>query len=202
MSPSANVPSPPKSDTAGNPPPAARKGVTARVREVFSNFFAEPGPPLQEKSATVPAIGTPGQPLRVLSFAGGGLDTVMQLGVAHALLVGKCQAPDVVAGISAGAVNAVALAEILQAGTSGNEVGPVENVVTDETLQRERVEQVSRFREIFEACVSVPGEFLANSTPDPYEVNARAPLKPQELPIHNQEERHERMLAAAPAMDW
>jgi predicted acylesterase/phospholipase RssA len=41
----------------------------------------------------------------------------MQLGVIHALMVSRAKAPDVVVGVSAGAFNAVALADILQAGS-------------------------------------------------------------------------------------
>src|SRR6266699_4286144 len=61
------------------------------------------------------SIGRPGKPIRVLAFAGGGFDTAMQLGVVHALLVSRARAPDIVIGCSAGAVSAVALAEVLQA---------------------------------------------------------------------------------------
>jgi predicted acylesterase/phospholipase RssA len=197
MSKSVAVESQAPSNFPGNRP-AQKPGVLEWLRQLFSNFFTQPKPAPAEKKGPPPAIGIPGQPLRVLAFAGGGLDTVMQLGVAHALLVGRSQAPQVVAGVSAGAVNAVALAEILQAGASGHghdsQASP--NGDAADRLQTQRVAQVSKFREIFEAFMSVPGELLTNSAPDPYEVNARAPLRPQELPIHNQEERQERMLAS------
>ena len=55
---------------------------------------------------------------RALAFPGGGFDTAMQLGVAHAILVARGVPPDYVVGISAGALNATALAEILQANPS------------------------------------------------------------------------------------
>ena len=54
--------------------------------------------------------------IRALAFAGGAFDTIMQMGVVHSLLVSRGRAPDHVVGISAGAVNAAALAEILQEG--------------------------------------------------------------------------------------
>jgi len=64
----------------------------------------------------VKLIGEPGQPIRAIAFAGGGFDTAMQLGVIHALLVARAKLADVVVGASAGAINAVAMAEVLQAG--------------------------------------------------------------------------------------
>ncbi len=55
------------------------------------------------------------RPYRVISFPGAGFDTVMQMGVVHALLVTRRKAPDMVGGISVGAITATALAEVLQA---------------------------------------------------------------------------------------
>lgn len=104
-----------------------------------------------------------------LSFAGGAFDTVMQLGVAHALLVNEGAAPDFVAGISAGAVHAAALAQILQAG---------------EGRPGHRAAQVACFREFLEAYHRAPGEMVRSLLPDAYETDARAPLSLIELPIH------------------
>jgi hypothetical protein len=56
--------------------------------------------------------GGTGRPLRVFAFGAGGLNAAVQLGTIHALLVTGEKA-DVVLGISAGAVSAVALGEIL-----------------------------------------------------------------------------------------
>ena len=50
-------------------------------------------------------IGQDGEPLRTLNFSGGGFDTVMQLGVSHALLASMGKAPDVVVGVSAGGIS-------------------------------------------------------------------------------------------------
>ena len=61
-------------------------------------------------------IGHPGRHVRVVAFSSGGFDTAMHLGVVHAMLVAQARAPDLVAGVSAGAINAAALAEVLQAG--------------------------------------------------------------------------------------
>ena len=61
-------------------------------------------------------IGKDGLPIRAVAFSSGGFDTAMQLGLVHAILTIQGKAPDAAVGCSAGAVNAVALAEILQAG--------------------------------------------------------------------------------------
>jgi predicted acylesterase/phospholipase RssA len=122
-------------------------------------------------------IGRPGEDILALAFAGGGLDTAMQLGVIHALLVSDGRPPDVVAGISAGAVNAVALAEILQSGA-------------DLPTEAERVQaRVQRFREIFDSFQQTPELLSRAFLPDPYEVKANQPLQPVDLPIHHKQER-------------
>ncbi|HJU06241.1 MAG TPA: patatin-like phospholipase family protein, partial [Nitrospiraceae bacterium] len=47
-------------------------------------------------------VGRSGEPVFALAFRGGGFDTIMQLGVIHALMVSERRAPDAVAGVSAG----------------------------------------------------------------------------------------------------
>src|SRR6266566_1315379 len=126
------------------------------------------------------SIGRPGKPIRVLAFAGGGFDTAMQLGVVHALLVSRARAPDIVIGCSAGAVSAVALAEVLQAGDI-DDPGP----------------KVARFRELFEAYRRAPGEIAQALAPDPTQVDTQRPLEPLELPVHHAAERSGRMKAVA-----
>ena len=54
-------------------------------------------------------IGSEDATVRVLAFGAGGFDTVVQMGVAHALIVSEAATPDVLVGISAGAVNAAAV---------------------------------------------------------------------------------------------
>lgn len=102
-------------------------------------------------------IGKPGEDVLALAFAGGGFDTAMQLGVIHALLVSDGRPPDVVAGISVGAVNATALAEVLQAGAGLPE---------DERLMA----CVARFREVLETFQQTPEMVGRAVVPDPYEV--------------------------------
>ncbi|HZF10480.1 MAG TPA: patatin-like phospholipase family protein [Thermoanaerobaculia bacterium] len=131
-----------------------------------------------EESPT-PATGRPGRRCRALAFAGGGFDTATQLGVAHALLVARGVAPDYVAGISAGAVNAAALAEILQAG---------DDLPADER----REAQVVTLRRFLASYEELPAELLRSIFPDTFEINAAKPLKPVELPIHFDRERQGR----------
>lgn len=134
---------------------------------------------------TAPTIGTPGEPVRALVFSGGGYDTVMQLGAVHALLVSRSAAPHTVVGVSAGAINAVALAEVLQAGGG------------QDTPEGTRLEaRVARFREILEAYRSAPDDVGASLLPDIYQVDSRAPLVPTDLPIHKPDERGHRRSAA------
>src|SRR3954468_7236643 len=70
---------------------------------------ANPAPQTAEESAAAK------RPYRVVSFPGAGLDTVLQMGVIHALLVTRRKAPDMVAGISVGAITAAALGEVFHA---------------------------------------------------------------------------------------
>jgi predicted acylesterase/phospholipase RssA len=120
-----------------------------------------------------------GERIRALSFNGGGFDTVMQLGVAHALLVSNGQPPDYVVGISAGAINAAALAEVLQSGEGLPE-------------EQRRAAQVRRLREFINSYVEVPQEIVNSTLPDTFEINAQKALHPIELPVHFQEERKSR----------
>ena len=122
------------------------------------------------------ALGKEGEPTRVLMFSGGAFGTAMQLGVAHALLVSRSEAPDLVVGVSAGAINAAAVAEILQAG--------------DDLDGEARLDaQTARFRTIFATCQAAPGELLSALKPDSTQIDAKRPLEPLSLPIHLKQER-------------
>jgi predicted acylesterase/phospholipase RssA len=149
--------------------------------------MAAPATELREVSSSPKpapkAIGRRGEPVRALAFAAGGYNTALQLGVAHALLVSRGQAPDIVVGVSAGAVNAVALAEVLQAG--GKATGP-----------EKLAAQVAKFRQVLEAFRSSPELLLSAMLPDPYEVNAQRALPPAVLPMVAKDEREERNKAA------
>ena len=114
----------------------------------------------------------------------------MQLGLVHALLTIQGKAPDVVVGVSAGAINAVALAEILQAGTDPQSNPNWANPALRQGLlaQRQRA-RICRFREIFESYLTAPRELAAAFLPDTLKVDATSPLAPVKLPIHDQLER-------------
>lgn len=130
------------------------------------------------------AIGEDGKPIRALAFSGGLFDAAMQLGTVHALLVSCAKKPDVIVGISTGAINAVAAAEILKAGDG----------IADEAQAVEA--RVSKFRQVFEAYRQSPEDVLAPFLPDVYQIEAEAPLKPTNLPIFRKEERADRYRAA------
>jgi len=124
------------------------------------------------------------RPFRVFSFPGAGFDTVLHMGVVHALLVTRRKAPDMVAGISVGAITATLLGDVLHtgSGTTGED--------TDEV-------RVARFNELLEAFRNAPGTVLKGFFPDPLETNSAHALKPVELPRHFQEERESRRAAVA-----
>jgi len=128
---------------------------------------------------------------RALAFSGGGLDTVMQLGVAHALLVSRSAAPDYVVGISAGAINAAAIAEILQAGPESLSGSQQASLSADERLPF----QVDSLRNFLQTYLELPRTAVNAIMPDSLEVLARDPLKPLELPIHFDRERQAREAA-------
>lgn len=120
-----------------------------------------------------------GQPFRVFSLPGAGFDTVLHMGLAHAFLVTRRKAPDMVAGISVGAITAAAIAEVLNAEEAGDEL------------------RVARFNELLEAFRNAPNTVLKGFFPDPLETNSAHALKPVELPRHFQEERESRRAAVA-----
>lgn len=125
-----------------------------------------------------------GRPFRVFSFPGAGFDTVLHMGVVHALLVTRRKAPDMVAGVSVGAITATLLGDVLHTGSNA----PGE--ATDEV-------RVARFNELLEAFRNAPGTVLKGVFPDPLETNSAHALKPVELPRHFQEERESRRAAVA-----
>lgn len=125
------------------------------------------------------------RPFRAFTFAGGGFDTVMQLGVAHALLVARGTRPDCIVGISAGAVNATAVAEILLA---GNE--------TDSREQRLSA-KVDRFREFVQSYVEVPLTLIDALIPDSLEVTNKSPLRVVTSPLAHTSEHKAKVEAAA-----
>ncbi len=112
--------------------------------------------------------------LFALSFGSGAFDAMVQLGVIHALLVARRRPPNVVLGLSTGAINAVALGEVFA------EPGGLDG-------------QVSRFREILNAARNSLRVLRHELSPDPLELNTEHALAPMELPIHHRKERDERV---------
>jgi predicted acylesterase/phospholipase RssA len=142
-------------------------------------------------------IGRADEPLRVFAFGAGGLDATIQLGTVHALLVTGEKA-DVVLGISAGAVSAVALAEVLKTAPEGavtlweRSSAAVEQTNNEHLARARDAAAVGRFLEVLEAYREIPMELLRTIQPDLYEVTTGKAISPLELPIHFKEERQDR----------
>lgn len=133
-------------------------------------------------------VGEDGETLRVLNFTGGGFDTTMQLGVTHALLVSQGKAPDVVVGISAGAIEAAALAEILREGKLPEDATKLDTAGYDEMLGQ----RVGRFRRFANACHEAPESIVDAIVPDAYQIDSFEPLASLRLPRLSATEREER----------
>jgi predicted acylesterase/phospholipase RssA len=136
------------------------------MSDTSNEFIAHP---FAQRDATDSARDS--EPFLAFTFRAGGFDTVMQLGVIHALMVSDRRAPDAVAGVSAGALNAAAMAEV---------------------LREPRDQQVGRLREFLNAYRDAPREFRMAFLPDTYELEAQEPLESLKLPIHCEDERDER----------
>jgi predicted acylesterase/phospholipase RssA len=132
-------------------------------------------------------IGRADTTLRVFAFASGGFDAVMQLGTIHALMISG-ESADIALGISAGAINAVALGEILKIAP---DAAATQFKGKDLALKKEAA-AVGRFLEILEAYCEVPIELLRSIRPDLHEVVSGSAFKPLELPIHFKKERDSR----------
>ncbi len=139
-------------------------------------------------------LGRADAPIRVLNFAGGGFDTIMQLGVAHALLVIQGRAPDAIVGMSAGAIQAVAVAEVLQTGKEfdATRVAEKQSQEKAEIYQRRRAARVERFREMVKAAQKAPEELIDASLPDAYQIESHNPLQPLRTARFTEKERDAR----------
>ncbi|HMB53799.1 MAG TPA: patatin-like phospholipase family protein, partial [Thermoanaerobaculia bacterium] len=139
------------------------------------------------------ALGEPGEELLALAFGGGGFATAFQLGVVHSLLVADSRAPHVVVGLSAGAVHAATLAEVLQAG--GDEQGSDEAGSDEQRRAARLTARVARLRELLEHFQLAAEELIPSLLPDPHEIEAREALEPLQLPVHFAAERRQRQQA-------
>ncbi len=131
-------------------------------------------------------LGTDRSTIRVLNFSGGGFDSVMQLGVTHALLVNGGKAPDVVVGLSTGAIGGAALAEVLQAGE------PDHDQISADEYKEVLNHRVVRFRQFVDASHSAPERILSAIFPDAYQIDSFEPLASLQLPRLAPAEREER----------
>src|SRR5471032_2758137 len=103
------------------------------------------GPDRTRTPHTSEACSVAKRPYRIISFPGAGFDTVMQMGVVHALLVTRRKPPDMVGGVSVGAITATALVEVLQA-----------NAGLKASTDEDEEVRVARFSEMLEAFRNAP----------------------------------------------
>jgi len=151
----------------------------------FDPAFMEIAPTPQPQDDK-PVVAECQQPFRVLSFPGAGFDTVLQMGLVHAFLVTRRRTPDMVAGLSVGAITATVLGDVLTTEPGSGKSG-----------KKGEEARVARFSELLEAFRNAPNTVLKGFFPDPLETNSSHALKPVELPRHFQEEREGRRDAVA-----
>jgi len=146
-----------------------------------------------------PMIGRDGCAVRVVNFAGGGFDSIMQLGVVHALMVIQGRPPDAVVGMSTGAIPAAALAEVLQAGESkeadfADRTWKKLDASEQLELQSHRMQaRVRRFQQFERAAYEARERLYDVLTPDAYQVHSSDPLAPLETPFFQKPERDEKV---------
>ena len=146
---------------------------------------------------TGPRIGKPGEAVRAINFSGGAFDTAMELGVLHALLVSQGRAPDAVVGVSAGAIHASVLAEVMQAGGE-HEVADWSAASAEEKKRvhaARTAARVARFRQILDQLERAPDELVDQLLPDAYQINSQDPLRPTDSPVFLDREREARLAA-------
>jgi predicted acylesterase/phospholipase RssA len=133
-------------------------------------------------------IGEPDKPVRAITFGGGGVNAFMQLGAVHAALVARAKAPHVVLGVSMGAINATAFADVMQAGSPTTPPANTPAAQFTDHQNREPI-RVARFRRILDGYQRARDELLGALMPDTYQVDANRPLKALELPGFAKAER-------------
>ncbi len=138
-------------------------------------------------------IGHPGEEVLALAFGGGGFDTAMQLGVVHALVVSESRPPHAVVGISAGAIHAVALADVLQAGADAEDREKKLGRPTNRASKTRRQAQLKRLGELLEEFELCRDTLLRATLPDTYETKVARALEPLRSPIHLAPEREHRL---------
>jgi predicted acylesterase/phospholipase RssA len=133
-------------------------------------------------------IGEDGKDVNIFAMRGGALlDSVFQLGVAHAHIVSDTPSPALLVGTSVGAVHATAVAEILQADQQVKAITPADQ-------RRRRETRLNRFREILYAYQDFATS-VSGALPDAHEADAGKPLQPNPQAIHFETEREARQEA-------
>lgn len=152
---------------------ASQAGVKHRILSWFAK--SEKHGPAPE---TLPDIqlGKDGL-LQILSFSAGEFGGIMYLGTIHALLLSK-RKPDIIAGISSGAIAATIAAEILTLSE-----GPP------------TAAQVARFREFLQMVQQLPDHIWSDLLPHLLELESAAPLEPLQSPVLAEDERAARLNA-------
>lgn len=127
-------------------------------------------------------IGGKDDVVDVYAFRGGAtIDSVFQLGVAHAHVVSNLPLPKLIVGLSTGAVHAAATAEILQAFAELERGG-----------DGKREAALHRFREILYAYQDFATDLQGTAMPDAFEADAGRSLQPNPQAIHFGAERESR----------
>jgi predicted acylesterase/phospholipase RssA len=133
-------------------------------------------------------IGKPGETVHVFALRGAAaVESIFQLGLAHAHVVADAKTPALIVGASVGAVHGTAIAEILQADMQLDESDRA-----DPVMRREA--RLNRFREVLYAYQDFATNLQA-ALPDPYEADAGRALQPNPQAIHFRAERERRQEA-------
>jgi predicted acylesterase/phospholipase RssA len=189
-----------------------RRQVAAATEAAVAAAAAAPAsePPADEVDAASsdeePVIGGPGRVVRALHLGSGGFDTIMHLGVAHALCVIQGRAPDVVVGISAGAIHAAAIAEVIQSSEDGERAFYDNEEARDfQELTREKggkraaelqhaclLARTHRLRTFIEAAQRSPERLIDALVPDAYQIDTGSTVPPLQQPRFSPLERTQR----------
>ncbi|GEM_PF-1016024 len=172
-------------------------GMISRRSTFLAGARLDEAPPADTEDKV--RIGRDHCAVRVINFAGGGFDSIMQLGVIHALMVIQGRPPDAVVGLSTGAIPAVALAEVLQAGEEFEPAFahvPWGKLPGNEQLRLQMLRaqaRVHRFRRFENAAYQARQRLFDVLTPDAYQVESNDPLAPLETPFFQSAEREQKL---------
>ena len=158
-------------------------------------------PPQDTDPKAEEPIGRKGDFIRAINFSSGGFDTLMQLGVIHALVVIRGRSPDIVTGLSSRRIQRGRARGSPAGGRRRREGLPQESTrrfqllsdAEQATLQRIRLlARVERLRRFIEAAQNAPERLLDAVLPDAYQIDAGRPLYPLQQPRFSPDEREQR----------